>query len=138
MYPKLRELLRLIVPEAQSGKATDIAYTHSGYAPLSVRLVEAAANDGWQGGELKRLHNVLGPVFEYAVNDDGEIVAGDGASSSSKAAKPRRRDRKDRISPRERDKERTRDEAEPRGTDTSLLIFFPLNFIYDLLYFSNN
>lgn len=32
MFPKLRELLRLVVPEAQNGQPLDIAYTHSGFA----------------------------------------------------------------------------------------------------------
>lgn len=87
------------------------------YAPLSVRLVEAAANDGWQGGELKRLHNILGPVFEYAVNEDGEILSGDGASASSqsKDGKTRRRDRT--LSPRDRSPRsgRDRDSVESKG-----------------------
>ena len=147
MFPKLRELLRLVVPEAQNGQPFDIAHTHSGfamhspplwvsassvppqthflsdssfgcrYAPLSVRLVEAAANDGWQGGELKRLHNILGPVFEYAVNEDGDILSGDGASSSSqsKDGKTRRRDRT--LSPRDRSPRsgRDRDNVESKG-----------------------
>ncbi|ELR13548.1 Sec1 family protein [Acanthamoeba castellanii str. Neff] len=114
MFPKLRELMRLVVPEAQNGQPLDIAYTHSGYAPLSVRLVEAAANDGWQGGELKRLHNVLGPVFEYAVNEDGDVLSGDGASSSSqsKDGKTRRRDRT--LSPRDRSPRSGQDNVEPK------------------------
>ena len=80
-------------------------------------LVEAAANDGWQGGELKRLHNILGPVFEYAVNEDGDILSGDGASSSSqsKDGKTRRRDRT--LSPRDRSPRsgRDRDNVESKG-----------------------
>jgi len=81
-YPKLRELLRLIVPEAQNGEASDIAYTCSGYAPLSIRLVEAAADDGWQNEELRRLRNVLGPVFEYTLNEAGELVNDDDDSQT--------------------------------------------------------
>ncbi len=45
MFPKLRELLRLVVPEAQNGQPLDMAYTHSGFAmhsPLRVCVVCAA------------------------------------------------------------------------------------------------
>ncbi|TQN72254.1 Vacuolar protein sorting-associated protein 33A [Colletotrichum shisoi] len=39
-YTYLRKLLRLIVDEVQEDDPNDIAYVYSGYAPLSVRLVQ--------------------------------------------------------------------------------------------------
>ncbi len=40
-YNQARKLLRLIVDEVSEGEPDDIAYVYSGYAPLSVRLVQA-------------------------------------------------------------------------------------------------
>ena len=40
-YNALRKSLRLIVDEVNEQEPNDIAYTYSGYAPLSVRLVQA-------------------------------------------------------------------------------------------------
>ncbi|KAK7459085.1 Sec1 family protein [Colletotrichum acutatum] len=39
-YTYLRKLLRLIVDEVQEDDPNDIAYVYSGYAPLSIRLVQ--------------------------------------------------------------------------------------------------
>ncbi|KAL9123640.1 MAG: hypothetical protein Q9217_006947 [Psora testacea] len=87
-YNYLRKVLRLIVDEVDEQKPTDIAYVYSGYAPLSVRLVQAilqkqhllaitrstqaaTTNDatptgntshGWQGFEAT-LNNVRGTTF---------------------------------------------------------------------------
>lgn len=39
-FPRLRKELRLIVPNIDEENPKDIAYVYSGYAPLSVRLIE--------------------------------------------------------------------------------------------------
>ena len=41
-FPALRKALRLIVDDVDDTKPTDISYVYSGYAPLSVRLVQCA------------------------------------------------------------------------------------------------
>ncbi|KAL8696807.1 MAG: hypothetical protein Q9201_007471, partial [Fulgogasparrea decipioides] len=85
-YNALRKSLRLIVDEVNEQDPNDIAYVYSGYAPLSVRLVQSivqkqhllsltargssASNDttshssaqGWQGFE-DVLRNVRGETF---------------------------------------------------------------------------
>ena len=88
-YNYLRKVLRLIVDEVNEQNPNDISYVYSGYAPLSIRLVQSilqkqhllaitkgpqgtvAANgsassssssQGWQGFE-SALSNVKGPTF---------------------------------------------------------------------------
>jgi hypothetical protein len=72
-YSSLRKALRLIVDEVDEQKPDDIAYVYSGYAPLSIRLVQcivqkhviiaAQANDSSQGritNTLAALPNAMG------------------------------------------------------------------------------
>ena len=72
-YSSLRKVLRLIVDEVDEQKPDDIAYVYSGYAPLSIRLVQcivqkhviitAQANDSSQGritNTLAALPNAMG------------------------------------------------------------------------------
>jgi len=72
-YSSLRKALRLIVDEVDEQKPDDIAYVYSGYAPLSIRLVQcivqkhviiaAQANDSSQGritNTLVALPNAMG------------------------------------------------------------------------------
>lgn len=40
LFPQLRKALRLVVDDIDDQKPDDIAYTYSGYAPLSIRLVQ--------------------------------------------------------------------------------------------------
>ncbi len=82
-YAYLRKVLRLIVEEVNEQDPNDIAYVYSGYAPLSVRLVQciiqkqyllsitkgatatngvSTAGHGWQGFE-DALKNVKGETF---------------------------------------------------------------------------
>ncbi|KAJ3023189.1 hypothetical protein HKX48_003967 [Thoreauomyces humboldtii] len=42
-YPQARKSLRLIVDDVNEQNPNDISYVYSGYAPLSIRLVQAAA-----------------------------------------------------------------------------------------------
>ena len=85
-YNYLRKILRLIVDEVNEQNPNDISYVYSGYAPLSVRLVQAILQkqhllaitkgsqaavgsdssssiaQGWQGFEAA-LNNVRGTTF---------------------------------------------------------------------------
>ena len=82
-YNYLRNLLRLIVNEVNAQDPSDIAYVYSGYAPLSIRLVQciiqkpylttltkgttssngiSTAAHGWQGFE-DAVKNVKGQTF---------------------------------------------------------------------------
>jgi vacuolar protein sorting-associated protein 33A len=72
VYSNLRKTLRLIVDEVDEQKPDDIAYVYSGYAPLSIRLVQciiqkhviyAAQADTSQGrltNTLAALPNAMG------------------------------------------------------------------------------
>eukprot|EP01104_Vermistella_antarctica_P001525 TRINITY_DN1158_c0_g1_i1.p1 TRINITY_DN1158_c0_g1~~TRINITY_DN1158_c0_g1_i1.p1 ORF type:complete len:617 (-),score=161.35 TRINITY_DN1158_c0_g1_i1:116-1966(-) len=64
-YKTLRRALKLVVPDVSEQNPTDIAYVYSGYAPLSVRLVQAAIYPGWRAiDDVMRL--IPGPTFEEA------------------------------------------------------------------------
>ncbi|KAJ3039774.1 hypothetical protein HDV00_011901 [Rhizophlyctis rosea] len=78
-YPAIRKAFKLIVDDVNEHKPNDVSYVYSGYAPLSVRLVQAACqNDalggvvtgaagervvGWKGWE-EPLRLLPGPTFE--------------------------------------------------------------------------
>ncbi|KAJ3151368.1 hypothetical protein HDU89_002207 [Geranomyces variabilis] len=49
-YPQVRKLMRLIVDDVNEQHPNDISYVYSGYAPLSVRLVQAACLKSVGGG----------------------------------------------------------------------------------------
>ena len=96
-YNNLRKLLKLIVNEVNEQNPDDIAYVYSGYAPLSVRLVQsiiqkqrllaitkgasAASNTngissaahGWQGFE-DALRNVKGATFNKVQKGEEQAV----------------------------------------------------------------
>lgn len=94
-YTYLRKVLRLIVDEVNEQDPNDIAYVYSGYAPLSVRLVQcivqkqyllsitkgsAAASNGvgsaahgWYGFE-DALKNVRGTTFNKVQKGDEHAV----------------------------------------------------------------
>lgn len=50
-YNTIRKSLRLIVEEINEKDPKDIAYVHSGYAPLSARLVQIFSHPGWRSIE---------------------------------------------------------------------------------------
>lgn len=52
-YPAIRKGLRLIVDDVDDAAPEDISYVYSGYAPLSVRLVQAAAQRSALTGDAK-------------------------------------------------------------------------------------
>lgn len=95
-YNYLRRVLRLVVDEINEQNPNDIAYVYSGYAPLTVRLVQsiiqkhhlltitkgaAAASggnvggsaQGWQGFE-DALRNVKGATFNKVQKGDEAVV----------------------------------------------------------------
>ncbi|KAL9118907.1 MAG: hypothetical protein Q9187_004536 [Circinaria calcarea] len=104
-YNYLRKVLRLIVNEVNEQDPNDIAYVYSGYAPLSVRLVQcviqkpyllsvtkganaasngvSGAGHGWQGFE-DALKNIKGETFnkiqrgEEAATKARQILSGTG------------------------------------------------------------
>lgn len=98
-YTYLRKQLRLIVDEVQEDDPNDIAYVYSGYAPLSIRLIQCilqkqylltitkgpaaanagippgAATQGWHGFD-EALKHVRGQTFyELQKGEDKAIKA---------------------------------------------------------------
>eukprot|EP00192_Tetraselmis_astigmatica_P009005 CAMPEP_0117660092 /NCGR_PEP_ID=MMETSP0804-20121206/6782_1 /TAXON_ID=1074897 /ORGANISM="Tetraselmis astigmatica, Strain CCMP880" /LENGTH=621 /DNA_ID=CAMNT_0005466795 /DNA_START=43 /DNA_END=1908 /DNA_ORIENTATION=+ len=64
-FGQLKGKLNLIVDNVSESNPEDIAYTFSGYAPISCRLVESALqNGGWRGCE-DALKLLPGPSFDY-------------------------------------------------------------------------
>lgn len=95
-YNYLRRVLRLIVDEVNEQNPNDISYVYSGYAPLSVRLVQSilqkeqllslirgaasapsngvsTAAHGWQGFE-DALRNIKGETFNKVQKGDEQAV----------------------------------------------------------------
>ena len=93
-YAYLRKVLRLIVEEVNEQDPNDIAYVYSGYAPLSIRLVQcviqkqyllsitkgaaatngvSTAGHGWQGFE-DALKNVKGETFNKVQKGNEQAV----------------------------------------------------------------
>lgn len=93
-YNYLRKVLRLIVDEVDEQNPNDISYVYSGYAPLSVRLVQSiiqkqhllsitrgttatsgagASSHGWQGFE-DALRNIKGETFNKVQKGDDQAV----------------------------------------------------------------
>ncbi|CAH7688814.1 vacuolar protein sorting-associated protein 33A [Phakopsora pachyrhizi] len=66
-FANARKVMKLISDEVDEAEPTDISYTFSGYAPLSVRFVEAAfSNDslGWKGSVEEILKSFPGDAFD--------------------------------------------------------------------------
>ncbi|KAL9943814.1 hypothetical protein ACHAQF_007260 [Verticillium nonalfalfae] len=94
-YSHLRRLLRLIVDEVQEDDPNDIAYVYSGYAPLSIRLVQcvlqkqylltvtkgngftgsnsASAAQGWHGFD-EAVKHVRGQTFYNVQKGEDKAV----------------------------------------------------------------
>ena len=89
-YNNLRKFLRLIVDEVNEQDPNDIAYVYSGYAPLSIRIVQcaiqkqyllsltnrsvtgiSAATQGWQGFD-DVLKSVQGETFDIVQKSEDE------------------------------------------------------------------
>jgi len=75
-YPALRKNLHLIVEDVNEASPTDIAYVYSGYAPLSIRVIQSAFKTGWRSKEKDEVLKLLpGPIVEetqrLAAKDSG-------------------------------------------------------------------
>ncbi|CAG8441010.1 3150_t:CDS:10 [Dentiscutata heterogama] len=80
-YAYIRKTLRLIVDDVEEHNPQDIAYVYSGYAPLSVRLIQCATTksgpsstgNGWKGYE-EVLRMLPGKTFdEVQRQEEGAI-----------------------------------------------------------------
>lgn len=75
-WQNIKRGLKLVVENLDDANPTDIAYVYSGYAPLSVRLVEQVLKGGWKSvDEVVKL--LPGPTFEQkqGVHADGSVTA---------------------------------------------------------------
>jgi len=63
-FNAIRQKLKLVVEEVDELTPKDIAYVYSGYAPLSIRLIEAASNAGSWRAIDDVLRMLPGPSFE--------------------------------------------------------------------------
>eukprot|EP00727_Mastigamoeba_balamuthi_P009151 m51a1_g4859 putative vacuolar protein sorting-associated protein 33a (626) ;mRNA; r:312763-315702 len=81
-FAALRKSLRLVVDDVCEARPNDIAYAFSGYAPLSVRLVEAMARPGGMRAIDDALRCVPGPAFEF----DQQLPPGAQNAASASAA----------------------------------------------------
>ena len=90
-YAAVRRPLRLLVDDLDDANPNDIAYaySHSGYAPLSVRLILAAVERGWRAIPEEALRHLPGPHFEYAQGRDFIQI---GADRGAPVVEPVRRD----------------------------------------------
>ena len=66
-YPATRRALKLVVDDLDDADPRDVAYaySHSGYAPATIRLAQAAVRGTWKPVE-EALRQLRGPHFEYA------------------------------------------------------------------------
>eukprot|EP01134_Creolimax_fragrantissima_P005244 CFRG5244T1 len=65
-YSNVRNLLKLVVDEVDEVNPEDIAYVYSGYAPLSVRLVQAFSQSPTPRNGESALKDITGPTFDYS------------------------------------------------------------------------
>jgi hypothetical protein len=88
-FSQTKRSLRLVMDEIDPLDPKDIAYaySHIGYAPLSVRLVLAAVDGAWSRVE-DSLRRLPGPHFEYAPS----LAAPPGSGPAVTEAVPARRD----------------------------------------------
>jgi len=63
-FSGLRKSLHLIVEDIDENNPTDVAYVYSGYAPLSVRLIQCALKPGGWRNREDILKLVPGPTVE--------------------------------------------------------------------------
>ena len=61
-FPALRKQLQLVDDDVNEQNPTDISYVFSGFSPMSVRLVQHAANGTWNSLE-EVLRLLPGPAF---------------------------------------------------------------------------
>lgn len=87
-FGALKRSLRLLVDDIDDKDPSDIAYVFSGYAPLSIRLVEAAVKGpGWASLPEDVVKNLPGPSFDIQQGSEEEAGSIRRATSSSPARK---------------------------------------------------
>ena len=71
-FATLRRGLRLLADGGDPASPTDAAYAYAGYAPATVRFVEAAAaTGGWSAGGVANAARAVGGAREAALRVDG-------------------------------------------------------------------
>ncbi|KAG9451141.1 hypothetical protein H6P81_011106 [Aristolochia fimbriata] len=63
-WPTIKRSLQLVVDDTDTANPNDIAYVFSGYAPLSIRLIQHAVRSGWRPIE-EILKLLPGPHSEF-------------------------------------------------------------------------
>jgi len=63
-FPLLRKNLHLIVEDIDENNPADVAYVYSGYAPLSIRIIQCAFKQGGWKGRDDLLKLLPGPTLE--------------------------------------------------------------------------
>jgi len=88
-YNLLRKSLKLVVEDVQETQPNDIAYVHSGYAPLSVRLAQfLERQSGWRGLE-EILKQLPGPTVEEKQNIPAALLKKNTGGQSNADGPPR-------------------------------------------------
>ncbi|KAI9842038.1 MAG: hypothetical protein M1837_007534 [Sclerophora amabilis] len=82
-YPSLRKLLHLIVDEVNEQEPDDIAYVYSGYAPLSVRLVQCLVQKQYLLSITKGGGTSGGGVSNAITNSGGSAAAAAAAAANT-------------------------------------------------------
>ncbi|KAK9368546.1 Sec1-like protein [Lipomyces kononenkoae] len=97
-FSNLRKTLRLIVDDVHEQAPDDIAYVYSGYAPLSIRLVQmiiqkralgpkiSSLGSGWRGAD-DILRNINGENFDESPKGDERAIRARAMLSAKKEKK---------------------------------------------------
>ncbi|CAI5475823.1 unnamed protein product, partial [Closterium sp. Yama58-4] len=70
-WAAVKRSLRLIVDDDDDANPRDIAFTFSGYAPLSVRLLQQVIQPGGWRAMDEVTKTATGPTFEWEQSPDG-------------------------------------------------------------------
>jgi hypothetical protein len=71
----LRKYMNLVVEDVDENTMNDIAYVYSGYAPLSVRIVEHALRGTWKSREFQEvLKAAPGPLLDETQNVESKKI----------------------------------------------------------------
>ncbi|CAK7325419.1 unnamed protein product [Dovyalis caffra] len=83
-WPTIKRALQLVVEDTDTANPTDIAYVFSGYAPLSIRLVQHAVRSGWRPMEeiLKLLPGPHSEMKRGGFSSSPSISTLNGASAA--------------------------------------------------------
>jgi hypothetical protein len=82
-FPTLRKQLRLVVEDAEDAESDDVSFAYSGYAPLSVRLVQCVAQKSavlsapaaaGPSGTAERVRSEANPIVGWKGFED--VLAG--------------------------------------------------------------